>query len=102
MSDYFTVIVSFETEPDEQEAALEKIGRYIETFLSQQPGFVQSRLHQSRDGKRVLNYAQWQSESDFQNFAEKAQTHPDLPALRKYKPQAGFFDVWKQYSPAPG
>ncbi len=97
MNEYFTVIVNFETEPDEQSEALEKIGSYVGSFLSQQPGFVQSKLHQSTDGKRIVHYAQWQSEEDFRAFAEIAGSHPDLPAIRKYNPQAGFFELWREY-----
>ena len=97
MNNYFTVIVNFKVEPETQAEALEKIGHYIETFLSQQPGFVQSRLHKSIDGMRIVNYAQWESEEYFRAFAEKAVSHPDLSTLREYKPEAGFFEVWKQY-----
>lgn len=93
----FTVIVDFETGPDEQAEALEKIGDYIGSFLSQQRGFIHSRLHRSTDGKRIVHYAQWQSEEHFRAFAERAASHPDLPAIRQYKPNAGFFEVWKQY-----
>jgi heme-degrading monooxygenase HmoA len=97
MNSYFTVIVNFETMPDEQSRALELIGSYVGTFLSQQPGFISGRLHGSIDGKRIVNYAQWESEGHFKAFADKASSHPDLPEIRKYKPEAGFFEVWKQY-----
>jgi heme-degrading monooxygenase HmoA len=97
MSEPYIVIVNFKTTPDEQLEALEQIGKYIGDFLSQQPGFIQSKLHRSSDGTQVVNYAQWEKEEDFQAFAGKARSHPDLPGLMKYKPSAGFFQVWKQY-----
>ena len=97
MNSDYTVFVNFETEPAEQDEALGLIGNYIGTYLSQQPGFIQSRLHKSMDGKRIVHYAQWQSEEHFRIFAEKAASHPDLPRIRKYNPEAGFFEVWEKY-----
>ena len=97
MNSDYTVIVNFETDPIEQDQALELIGNYIGSYLSQQPGFIKSRLHRSIDGKQIVHYAQWQSEEDFRAFAEKAASHPDLPGIRKYKPAANFFKVWNQY-----
>lgn len=97
MTSDYVVIVNFETEPAVQDKALELIGNYIETFLSQQSGFVESRLNQSTDGKRIVHYAQWQSEAHFRAFAEKAAAHPDLPEIRNFNPDAGFFKIWKQY-----
>jgi hypothetical protein len=97
VSSNYWIIVNFETEPGEQDIALGLIGNYIETFLSQQPGFIQSRLHKGTDGTRIVHCAEWKSEEHFRAFAGKAASHPDLPEIRKYKPDANFFEVWKQY-----
>ncbi len=97
MNEDFIVIVDFEIEEGEQEEALGKIGDYIASFLSRQPGFIESRLLRSHDGSRIVHYARWASEADFRTFAGKAQSHPDLPALRAYKPSAGFFSLWATY-----
>ena len=95
--DCYTVIVSFETQPETQPDALEKIGAYIGSFLSQQPGFVESYLHASLDGASVVHYARWASEGDFAAAGAKARSHPDLPALMAYQPSAQFHKVWKTY-----
>ncbi|MGD8418217.1 MAG: antibiotic biosynthesis monooxygenase [Pseudomonadales bacterium] len=91
------VIVTFETTPENQSEALEKIGAYVDTFLSQQPGFIDSRLHRGLDGTSLVHYARWRSEADFQTAGEKARVHPDLPALRRYKPAGRGYTVWASY-----
>lgn len=91
------VIVSFETTPENQAEALEKIGAYVDSFLSRQPGFIGSQLHRGLDGTTLVHYARWRSEADFQAAGEKARVHPDLPALRLYKPSGRGYSVWATY-----
>ena len=97
MQDEFIVVVTFETNAGNHLKARTQINDYIKDFLSLQPGFIESRLHEAREGTGLLHYARWQSESDFKAFAEKAKTHPALPAIREYTPNANFYDVWAQY-----
>ncbi len=91
------VVVTFETTPENQDEALEKIGAYIDSFLSRQPGFLGSQLHRGLDGTSLVHYARWRSEADFQAAGEKARAHPDLPALRLYKPAGRGYAVWQSY-----
>ncbi len=91
------VIVTFETDPAAQEAALEKIGAYVASFLSKQPGFVESTLHRGVDGSGIVHYAKWQSEDAFKAAGVKARSHPDLPALLAYKPTGRGYQVWKSF-----
>ena len=95
--DYHTVIVNFETDADNQSEALEKIGAYIGSFLSRQPGFIESFLHECTDGPGIVHYARWVSEQDFKAAGVKAREHPDLPALMAYKPSGRGYRVWKAY-----
>ena len=91
------VVVMFDTTPDNQAEALEKIGAYVRTFLSQQPGFVGSTLNKSLDGTRLVHHARWTSEAAFQAAGEKARVHPDLPALMVYKPAGKGYAVWERF-----
>ncbi len=97
-TDYHTVIVNFTTTSDNQAEALKRIGDYVESFLSRQPGFVESHLHAGLDGNSIVHYARWESEADFKAAGEKAQSHPDLPALRAYQPSGAGYRVWKTFS----
>jgi heme-degrading monooxygenase HmoA len=60
-----TQITVVEAEPGKQTEALslmtERAG-----FMSGQPGFVSISLHRSLDGRRIVNYIQWQSREQLQ------------------------------------
>jgi heme-degrading monooxygenase HmoA len=55
-----TQITIVESEPDKQAEALavmtERAG-----FMARQPGFVSISVHRSRDGRRIINYIQWEN-----------------------------------------
>ena len=95
-TDHF-VIVSFETDPAAQDTALEKIGAYVGSFLSKQPGFVASTLHRGIDGTSIVHYTKWQSEEAYKAAGVKARSHPDLPALLAYKPTGKSYRAWKSF-----
>ena len=55
-----TQITVIEPEPEKQAEALSlMIGRA--RFMARQPGFISVSLHRSLDGRRIVNYMQWQS-----------------------------------------
>ena len=91
------VIVNFEIEPGGQEQALQKIGAYVASFLSQQPGFIGSYLHAGKDSDSIVHYARWKTEEDFKAAGPKAREHPDMPALMAYKPSGAGFSIWNTY-----
>jgi heme-degrading monooxygenase HmoA len=55
-----TQITVIEAEPDKQQEALAMMAKRAR-FMAKQPGFVSISLHRSLDGKRIVNYIQWQS-----------------------------------------
>ena len=81
------VVVTFATTPDNQASALEEIGAYVAEFLSQQPGFVTSRLLASRDGESIVHQAEWLDEASFQAAGALARERPELPKLMAYQPR---------------
>jgi heme-degrading monooxygenase HmoA len=93
----FTVIVHFDTTPENQTHALEEIAAYIEDFLSRQDGFVQSALHRSLDGEGLVHYALWRSEEQFKAAGVKAREHPALPGLMQYKPRGQYYEVTRRF-----
>jgi len=52
------VIVTFNIDSDHQRTALQEIGDYVGNFLSQQPGFLGSRLHSGLDGASIVHYGE--------------------------------------------
>ena len=55
-----TQITLIELEPAQQQEAL-AILRERAGFMAGQPGFISISLHRSLDGRRLVNYVQWQS-----------------------------------------
>ena len=70
-----TQITIVEAEPGKQSEALSLMTERAR-FMSRQPGFVSISLHRSLDGRRIVNYIQWQSR-------EQLQSAHKLPDFRK-------------------
>ena len=59
-SSLITQITVVEPEPGQQADALAVMKERAD-FMARQPGFVSISLHRSRDGRRIVNYIQWNS-----------------------------------------
>src|SRR5438045_478566 len=55
-----TQITVIEAEPEKQNEALSLMAERAR-FMARQPGFVSVSLHRSLDGRRIVNYIQWQN-----------------------------------------
>lgn len=55
-----TQITVVDSEPGKQVEALSLMTERAQ-FMSRQPGFISISLHRSLDGRRIVNYVQWQS-----------------------------------------
>ena len=55
-----TQITIVEAEPERQTEALSLMKKRAH-FVQGQPGFISISLHRSLDGRRIVNYIQWQS-----------------------------------------
>lgn len=77
-----TQITVVEHEPAKQAEAL-ALMRERARFMAKQPGFLSISLHKSLDGRRIVNYVQWQSREQL-----KAAHH--APEFRK---EWGRFDA---------
>ena len=73
---YFTILMDFEVEPDQQQALIDGIAEQVELYFRHDPAFVSISFHASEDGLRVVNYAQWRSRQAW----AWAPTGPDAPA----------------------
>ena len=88
-NDVLTVVFEFDVEPDEQPRLSEAIQGLVDGIVRHQPGFVSANLHLSRDGRKVLNYFQWESLDAFERFRD------DEDAQRRIRPVIG------PYGPTP-
>jgi len=55
-----TQITIIDAEPDKQDEALAMMTTRAR-LMAEQPGFVSISLHRSLDGRRIVNYIQWES-----------------------------------------
>jgi heme-degrading monooxygenase HmoA len=53
-------ITIVESEPGKQDEALSLMTERAR-FMARQPGFISISLHRSLDGRRIVNYVQWQN-----------------------------------------
>ena len=95
---HFIVVVTFETIPDKHAEALEILDEYIDSFLSLQPGFIESMLNEREDGRGYLHFARWRNESDFRAFAAKSKNHRLLPKIRQFHANATFYQSVSHYT----
>ena len=55
-----TQVTFIEVEPEKQPEALSLMTERAH-FMARQPGLISISLHRSLDGRRIVNYIQWQS-----------------------------------------
>lgn len=72
-SNVFTEIVVFTVEPEQQQQLIDAIVSEVDRWVKHRPGFISASYHKSLDGTKVVNYAQWQSQADWQAFTEDSQ-----------------------------
>ena len=65
-----TLINVFETTPEQQQALIDQWVRFTEVARTE-PGYVGTALHKSTDGTRVINYAHWRTQADFDAFLKR-------------------------------
>ena len=57
----FTQLIEFEIEPRQQPALVTALSQQTEHLAQHSQGFLSASVQASEDGRRVLNYLQWQS-----------------------------------------
>lgn len=68
-----TQITIVDSEPDKQAEALSLMTERAR-FMARQPGFISISLHRSLDGRRIVNYVQWEN----RELLESAHKTPDF------------------------
>src|SRR5258705_6562518 len=68
-----TQVTFIEVEPEKQPEALSLMAERAH-FMARQPVFVSISLHRSLDGRRIVNYVQWQN----RELLQSAHKSPDF------------------------
>ena len=64
--DVVTLVNVFSVAPENQEKLLDMLIEATQQTMRHLPGFVSANFHRSLDGTKVINYAQWRTQEDFQ------------------------------------
>ncbi len=82
-----TVLIEFDSTPEEVENQLSQLKTFTNEVVKLQPGFISANLHVSTDNQKIVNYAQWKSEEDFQNFLDNQEIQKTIKEILKSKPR---------------
>jgi heme-degrading monooxygenase HmoA len=80
-TDLMTLVNVFTVKPENQEKLVTLLTDATEQVMRNLPGFVSANIHRSLDGKRVVNYAQWKSEDDFQAMKSDPEAQKHMKAV---------------------
>lgn len=78
-----TLINVFTVEPEKQAELATLLIDATEKAMKHVPGFVSASIHRSVDGRRVVNYAQWQSREHFEAMQQDPHAKPHMEAAAR-------------------
>ena len=94
-SNLLTEIVVFTVEPAQQQALIDAIVSDTDRWIKHRPGFLSASFHKSLDGTKVVNYAQWRSQADWQAFTEDPQWAALGEKFKQFNIKANEFDSYQ-------
>ena len=65
-----TLVNIFTVEAENRQALVIALKEGTETFFSKRPGFISSSVLTGKNGRQVINFAQWRSLSDIEAFRQ--------------------------------
>jgi C-6 monooxygenase len=95
----FVQVVRFGVAGNNQSKLIQVISDEVERWVRACPGFIACHMHASQDGKYVLNYARWQSETAFHDFTKHPETAALNAAIRNFgatsEPEAASYQLMR-------
>jgi quinol monooxygenase YgiN len=88
-SSVLTLINIFTVDPEKQQTLVTLLIEATEQTMKHIPGFVSANIHRSLDGKKVVNYAQWESMTAFEAMRKNPKAIPHMQAaaaLARFEP----------------
>jgi quinol monooxygenase YgiN len=73
-----TLVNVFTVEPSKQQALVDLLVESSEQMMRHEPGFISANIHQSLDGTKVVNYAQWESPAAFEAMTRNPKAAPHM------------------------
>ena len=91
--DTVTLINVFSCEPQNQQQLIDLWIRATEERLGKLPGIISAALHRSKDGTRVVNYAQWKAAANWENLFRIGSESWFREMAQYAKPDAHLYEV---------
>src|SRR5438552_15392141 len=88
-AEIFTLINVFSVAPDQQQELANVLIEATEHTMRHLPGFISANIHNSFDGRHVVNYAQWRSRDAFEAMLRNPDARPHMAraaALASFDP----------------
>jgi quinol monooxygenase YgiN len=102
MNDNLTTVINvFEVAAEKQEELIGVLDESADKVFRHRPGFVSVKILASRDGSRVVNYAQWRSPADLEaTLADPAVQEYLKKAVKLGTPAPNVYSVVSAYTAA--
>ena len=94
--DAVTLINVFTCEPQNQQSLMDAWVRATEETLGKLPGIISASLHKSKDGTRIVNYAQWKSSENWKKLLKVGRSSYFVEMGKFGKPDAHLYEVCYQ------
>ena len=92
-SSVVTLINVFTCEPNTQQDLIDTWVRATEATLGKLPGIISASLHRSKDGIRVVNYAQWRYAEGWEALIRAGSKDWFIEMSKFGKPDAHLYEV---------
>lgn len=90
----FTLVNVFTVEVDKQQKLVDTLTETTATITRHIPGFVSSSIHKSMDGKRVVNYGQWNNKAAFETMMQNVEMQVAIAkAVQLAQPDGHFYTI---------
>jgi quinol monooxygenase YgiN len=80
---YVVLINTFRVKPGRADDLISLLTTATENTVQHLPGFISANFHVSKDGSRVLNYAQWRSTEDFEGAMRAPQFQEHIKQVKE-------------------
>jgi heme-degrading monooxygenase HmoA len=78
--EFFTLINVFSVAPEDQQKLIDLLTEATSQTMTKLPGFVSANIHRSFDGRKVVNYARWESQAHFEAMRQNPEAIPHMQA----------------------
>ena len=91
--DSFTVLLVFETRPDEAETFSRGLHEFVASRFPEHPGFLSGLVYCSDDQRSVVELLQWRRAEDWASYRESADGRAGLAWLRDRHPRVHYLEL---------